>query len=132
MVSSLIRPLLPYKCSGHGCACDIAGKELAGCACFGIIEESNEKADLNTCTPEIKSCCSAEKEEHTPKNNDSTIDKTGCDGLLSDLYEMLDRHLNFQIHASTTTHYFIYPSSPIKLLAYQQVKLIALDKIPIV
>ena len=134
IVSSIITPLLPYKCSGHGCACDIAGKELPGCACFGIEEDTDETAAPNHCGPPQDSCCSSKTEDDKKpsKPNESELDKVGCDGISSGLYEMLDRHLKFDTHIQTFYREIKYHISPSKLLANSKPNLISLGKIPIV
>ena len=133
IVSSLIIPFLPYKCSGHGCACDLAGRELPGCACFGI-DDTDATSDSDSCGPsEEQSCCSSKKEEpdsdsEQEKNN---LDKVGCGGAINGLYEMLDRHLNFDIKIHTFYKEIAYHQSPAKLLAKSKPNLIRLGKVPI-
>ena len=135
IVSSIITPLLPYKCSGHGCACDLAGKELPGCACFGIEDETDDNLnDSNNCGPPVESCCSqkSDSKETQVKQNGPELDKVACDGILTDLYEMLDRHLNFETQIQIFYKEITYHISPVKLLANSTPNSIALGKVPIV
>ena len=81
--TSLIQPFLPFKCYGHGCACDLAGKEMENCQCFVAEEDKTE------------SCCS--KEDAPVDDSTQQLKEIGCNGSDVTQLEFLDRHLHSSI-----------------------------------
>ena len=89
--TNLIQPFLPFKCSGHGCACDLAGKEMENCLCF---EPKAEQQD---------SCCS--KKTDSPPKTGPQIKEVGCDGSDLSNLEFLDRHIPSSFHLVSKFHF---------------------------
>ena len=131
LVAKFITPLLPFKCAGHGCACDLAGKELPGCGCFGETEESSPESQ--GCSVE-SSCCSSKKPS-SKKNKkaieDDTLDDIGCDGKTNSQYETLDRHCSFDFKTKTLITIQTLYQGKINLLSQTELHSWKLDKIPI-
>ena len=131
LVAKLITPLLPFKCAGHGCACDLAGKELPGCGCFGETEESSPETP--GCSVE-NSCCSSKRpssEKQKRSAADSTLDDISCDGKTSSQYETLDRHCSFELKTKTLISVTTLYQGEINLLSQTELHSWKLDKVPI-
>ena len=97
VISSALRPLSSFRCEGNGCACDQAGYELIGCACFSESEKES-------------SCCDSDK-ENTEQVQGPTIDKAGCGSPPDQVLAKLPKHTTFVFAPKEKINKLLYHQS---------------------
>ena len=94
-----------FPCKGHGCHCDIIGKELPNCMCVHTAEVSieccSEPNDKFKIVEEV-TCCS---DENSETQQLIVIKKSGCGGLDSDESFLVQKHLGLDSEKATEKLY---------------------------
>ena len=128
MFTSLLNPILPFKCYGNGCACDLAGKELPGCGCFVTIQEKSTSCST------ADSCCSTKKEPSKQISNDKEkykLFEIACNRKNNDSHETLERHCKFEFKTKVIISIISIALGRTELLTQNQLHCDEVDKIPI-